>query len=196
MAAKMQLTTEWTRTSDLRFSARKAETLIAGLRGIKVFKKSASALTLFVVVALYWFFAAIVWRTPTFWLIGQVHQSADLKAILMLLSLIGIFVVANELLASLLTASGRITRMGAASAATILAVATMLYWARQDICGALCLGAKENAFQSLLTTASFVASNCFLLSMFLVFPLLGSVFLLRAGRNVLGSSAHHGVQVR
>jgi len=192
----MQLTTEWTRTSDLQFAARNVEGLISGLRSVKVFKKSASALTLFVIVALYWFFATIVWRAPTFWLIGEIHQSDALKPILMLLSLIGIFVVVNELLASLFAASARTIRIDAASAATVLAVATTLYWARQDICSVLCDGARENIFQGVMTAASFVGSNCFLLSAIVVFPLIGSAFLLKAGRNILGSSAHHGVRAR
>ncbi len=196
MAADMQLTTEWTRTSDLQFAARKVEALISGLHSVKVFKNPTSALTLFVIVALYWFFAAIVWRTPTFWLIGEIYQSGAFKPVLMSLSLIGIFVVANELLSSLFAASIRTIRLGAASAAAVLAVATILYWARQDICSVLCDGARENIFQGVVTAASFVGSNCFLLSAIVVFPLLGSAFLLKAGRNILGSSAHHGVRAR
>jgi hypothetical protein len=192
----MQLTTEWTRTTASQLSAHKAEAekMVRDLRGVKVFKNPTSALTLFVVAALYWFFATIVWRTPTFWLIGEIYQSGAFKPVLMSLSLIGIFVVANELLSSLFAASIRTIRLGAASAAAVLAVATILYWARQDICSALCQGARESLFQNLLTAASFVASNCFLLSAIVVFPLLGSVFLLKAGRNILGSPAGHGVR--
>jgi hypothetical protein len=192
----MQLTTEWTRNTDLPFPARKAEELVHGLRSVKVFKKSASALTLFVIVALYWFFATIVWRAPTFWLIGEIHQSDVLKPILILLSLIGIFVVVNELLASLFAASAWAIRIGATSAAAVLAVATTLYWARQDICSVLCDGARENIFQGVVTAASFVGSNCFLLNAVVLFPLLGSAFLLKAGRNILRSPAHHGVRAR
>ncbi len=187
----MQLTTGWTGTAGSTLSFQKARSefakLVGGLPSIKVFGASGSAATFFVVTASYWFFAATVWPAPVCKLIGDIHQLGALRMTFDFLSIIGAFVVANELTFRLFTNNIRAKKILGASAWIALVATTILFWGDKNI-SMLIDAVTERLSLDFSSLASFIGGGCLLMSANIILPVLGGAFLFRAAPRFMHSA--------
>jgi hypothetical protein len=192
MVDAMQLTTGWIGTTISSISLQKAQStlarLVGDLRSIKVFRASGTAATLFVVATAYWFFAAMVWPALVSRLIGDVHQLGALRIAFEFLSVVGAFVVANELVFPLFANNIRAKKILSAGAWVALVAATTLFWGDKNI-SMLIDAATERLSLDFATLVSFIGSGCLLMGANIILPVLGGAFLFRAVQHLVGATS-------
>jgi hypothetical protein len=153
------------------------------LRKIVVFKSLESVFVLLFVVFLYSLFAIVILDKPFFDLVTAIHQTKFVKIGFTVTAIIGIFVVANELVYPRIRHLSRVFKTGIATVFIVLLILTLAYWENEGIARMIIDSSKEKSFTSIADALGLTLSILMLIAGNVFLPVVGCSFLLRIPRH-------------